>query len=114
MRRIFIKTKGIRQLLILIISSTILLLIFIFLFIIHLNQKKEVSKTIKNNFSKSIKITNNLSNLKKRELKVLANSISNGPILKGSLNTLHKETIVDTLNHLVIKNNLSFILILKK
>ena len=83
------------------------------MFLIHLNQKNEVSKKITNNLKRSIRITKDLSKLKKRELNILAKSLIYGPMVKSTLSTEHRVTIEDTLTSLATKNNLDFILILE-
>jgi hypothetical protein len=102
-----------RQIVTLVITLSALIMILIFTIWLYIKAKDEVTVKATQHFSRAASITKDIVELKKMELKALSNSLVNGPILKGALTTMHKETIEDTLNNLVQKNKLKFALILE-
>ena len=98
------------------VSITVTILLFTLFFTIwtYRVEKAESGRLLREKLTEVQKITRGLVEVQKLKLDSLSRIIVNGPMLKGALATNHEKTIVDILDNIKIKNELSFIVILEK
>lgn len=104
---------SIGNILTLIISTSILLIILFFSLWLYQSSKTTVEENVLSAMIRTKRITKNLVHIKRKELDILAESITISPLLKGSLATGHEKTIVDVMDSLKSKHDIDNILILK-
>lgn len=105
-------SKYISQILILATSSIIALAVLSICIWLYYSMKSEVESKVSQELDRSISLVTELTNLKRRELKQTANSLVEGPLLKGALASVHTETIEDVLKDITTINNLSFVAVI--
>ena len=106
-------TSGLKQAITLVITASILLITFCFIIWTSQIEKQENVQFYKNKISETKNIVSGLVDVKKMKMKVLAESIANGPMLKSAITTNHPQTINDVLTSIKNKNSLSFVAITK-
>ncbi len=107
------QSQFIKQILILSSSTIIAIAVISICIWLYYSMRNEVEKKVNNNIESSTVLIKQLIQLKKKELTSLANSISEGPLFKSAMVSVHNETIEDVLNDLAKINNLNFIAVIE-
>jgi hypothetical protein len=115
MKTNFIEAQDqIKQILILSISTCFLLVILVFSFWLYHSNKNQLDILASDHLQRVGHLLKGLNEIKQKEMKSLALTLSNSSILKGALATGHKKTIEDVLKNVVDKNELDFAAVLEK
>lgn len=102
-----------KQIVTIVITSSILIITFTFILWTSHIEKKENNINFHNKLEETKNIINGLVEVKKMKMKALADTIATSPVLRGAVSTDHKGTINDVLNTIKEKNNLNFALLIK-
>ena len=106
-------TSGLKQIITLVITASILAITFCFIIWTSQIEKQENIQIYKNKISETKNIITGLVDVKKMKMKALAETIANGPMLKSAISTNHPETINDVLTSIKKNNSLSFVVLTK-
>ena len=100
-------SSGLKQIITMVITASILLITLCFIIWTSQIEKKENRQIYKNKIAETENIISGLIDVKKMKMKALIETMANGPILKSAIATQHSETINDVLTVIKNKNSLS-------